>query len=227
MNKKLLIITTNYSGEGDPESSIKNTGVYLEEFAIPYLIFEKSNIDMTIASIEGCVSPVDESSMSCSNPDEWDKCIKILRNTRRIYDIDYKTFDGVYFPGGHGPLFDVAKNDRVREIVEYFFNNGKLISAICHGVAALISPKGEDGEAIVKNRNVTSFTNEEEKIVKLDELVPFSIQDELTKLGANYVAHKPWSEHVEVSRNIITGQNQNSATLIAEKILEYFSIENK
>lgn len=225
MNKKLLIITTNYDGNNNPDNKIQNTGVYLEEFAIPYLIFEKSNIDMEIASIEGKISPVDESSMSCSNPDEWDKCIKILRNTKRIYEVDYKKFDGIYFPGGHGPLFDIAQNEKIKEIVEYFFNEGKLISAICHGVCALINAKGKDGFSIVKNRNMTSFTNEEEKIVKLQDLVPFSIEDELKKQGADYISKKPWIEHVEVSRNIITGQNQNSATLIAEKIIEFFKGE--
>ncbi len=226
MNKKLLIITTNYSGNENPENKIKNTGVYLEEFAIPYLIFEKSNIDMETASIQGGISPVDENSMSCSNPLEWDKCIKILRNTKRIYDVDYEKFDGIYFPGGHGPLFDIAENKKIKEIVEYFFNKGKLIAAICHGVCALLNARqNEDGfsQSIIKNRNITSFTNEEEKIGKLSELVPFSIEDEAKKLGANYIAQKPFSEHVEISRNIITGQNQNCAILIAEKILEFFN----
>ncbi len=217
--KKLLIITTNSSDCGE----IKNTGVFLEEFAIPYLIFEKSNIEMSIASLKGGLTPVDEGSISCSNPVEWDKCIKILRNTKNLYDIDYKNFDGIYFPGGHGPLDDIYDNKKIKEIVSYFFNEGKLISAICHGVCALLNVKGDSGDFIVKNRNITSFTNAEEKIVKLNSLVPFLLEDELKKQGAQYVSQKPWAEHVEVSRNIITGQNQNSATLIAEKIVEYFA----
>lgn len=225
MTKKILIVTTNYSGEYcEPESEcIKHTGVYLEEFAIPYLIFEKSDIDMTVASIEGGVSPVDEGSVSCSNPDEWDKCIKILRNTRILYDVDYKSFDGIYFPGGHGPLFDIAENDKIKEIVEYFYNSGKLLGAICHGVCGLLSARTCGDIPIVKNKRITSFTDEEEHIVKLEELVPFSVEQELRALGAEYIYDKPWAEHVEVSHNIITGQNQNSATLLAEKILMYWS----
>lgn len=219
--KKLLIITTNYSGENCEKECIKNTGVYLEEFAVPYLIFEKSNIDMTVASIRGGISPIDENSMSCSNSEEWDKCIKILCNTKCVYDIDYKKFDGVYFPGGHGPLFDITDNKKVIEIVEDFYSCGKIISAICHGVCALINAKTCGNIPIVKNKYVTSFTNEEEKIAKLSELVPFLVEDELRNAGSNFIAKEPWTEHVEVSQNIITGQNQNSAILIAEKILEY------
>lgn len=219
--KKLLIITTNYSGENCEGECIKNTGVFLEEFAVPYLIFEKSNIEMTVASILGGLSPVDENSVSCSNPDEWDKCIKILRNTKCLYDVDYKEFDGVYFPGGHGPLFDITDNKKVIEIIEEFYAEGKIISAICHGVCALINAKTCGDIPIVRGKYVTSFTNEEEKIAKLTELVPFSVEDKLKEAGAEFIAKAPWSEHVEVAQNIITGQNQNSATLIAEKILEF------
>lgn len=209
--KKLLIVTTNSSGD----DSISETGVYLEEFAVPFLVFEKSDIEMTIASPEGGLSPVDENSMSCSNPQEWDKCIKILRNTKRLSQVNYKDFDGVYFPGGHGPMFDLAQSDEVAKIVEYFYNSRKLVSAICHGPAAFVKTN------IVKGKRITAFTNEEEKIVKLDNLVPFLLETKLRELGAEFVAQKPWSEHVEVDGNLITGQNQKSALLIAEKIVTY------
>lgn len=209
--KKLLIVTTNSSGD----DSISETGVYLEEFAVPFLVFEKSDIEMTIASPEGGLSPVDENSMSCSNPQEWDKCIKILRNTKRLSQVDYKDFDGVYFPGGHGPMFDLAQSDEIAKIVEYFYNSGKLVSAICHGPAAFVKTN------IVKGKRITAFTNEEEKIVKLDDLVPFLLETKLRELGAEFIAQKPWSEHVEVDGNLITGQNQKSALLIAEKIVTY------
>lgn len=241
--KKLLIITTNSSGN----DKIPDTGVYLEEFAVPYLVFQKSDIEVTVASPEGGLSPVDENSMSCSNPEEWDKCIKILRETEKLSDIDLEEFDGVYFPGGHGPMFDLGVNERVgrcdlqigknvekgvnegggkselqasKEVasaVEYFFNSGKLVSAICHGPAAFVNTN------IVAGKRVTSFTNEEEGIMKLKELVPFLLETKLRELGAEFIAEKPWAEHVEVDGNLITGQNQNSALLIAEKIVEYLN----
>ena len=223
--KNLLIITTNYSGCdcGEPLCNcIQDTGVYLEEFAVPYLVFEKSDIKVTVASPKGGFSPVDEKSMSCSNPEEWDKCIKILRETKKLSDINLEEFDGVYFPGGHGPMFDLAECDDVKRAVEYFFNNGKLVSAVCHGPAGLVNAKKQDGTSILDKKFVTCFTNEEEGIVKLKELVPFLLETRIRELGGNFIAEKPWSEHVEVDGNLITGQNQNSALLIAEKIVEYF-----
>ena len=218
--KNLLIITTNYAGCecGAPQCNcIQNTGVYLEEFAVPYLVFQKSDINVTVASPNGSLSPVDEKSMSCSNPEEWDDCIKVLRETKKLSEVDYKNFDGVYFPGGHGPMFDLAENKEVAEIVEYFFRSGKLVSAVCHGPAAFVNTD------IVKGKRVTCFTNEEEGIVKLQELVPFLLETCLINLGAEFVAEKPWAEHVEVDGNLITGQNQNSALFIAEKIIEFFN----
>ena len=223
--KNLLIITTNYSGcecNAPYCNCIQNTGVYLEEFAVPYLVFQKSNINVTVASPLGGLSPVDENSMSCSNPEEWDDCIKILRKTKKLSEINPEEFDGVYFPGGHGPMFDLAENDEVKQTVEYFFNSEKLVSAVCHGTAGLINAKNKDGKSIFDKKFVTCFTNEEEGIVKLKELVPFLLETRIREIGANFIAEKPWAEHVEVDGNLITGQNQNSALLIAEKIVEYF-----
>ena len=216
MNKKILIITTNSNGNKD----IENTGVYLEEFAVPYLIFKATGYNIETASIEGGLSPVDIRSMSCSNPIEWDDCIKVLRQTKKITDLDYDKYDALYFPGGHGPMFDIAFDEKIKKVVEYFYSKNKIIGAICHGVAGLIGAKDENNEPVVKNKKITSFTNKEEHIIKFDEFVPFLLETKLKELGANFVENKPWSEHVEVDNNIVTGQNQNSATLLAEKIIE-------
>ncbi len=221
----LLIITTNYSGCDCGKSEcncIRNTGVYLEEFAVPYLVFQKSGVKTVVASPAGGLSPVDENSMSCSNPEEWDDCIKVLRATKKLSEINPEEFDGVYFPGGHGPMFDLAENHEAAEIVSRFYAEGKLVSAVCHGPAGLINAKTPDGESIFKGKRVTCFTNEEEGIVKLRELVPFLLETKIRELGGIFIAEKPWAEHVEVDGNLITGQNQNSALLIAEKILEFF-----
>ncbi len=227
MTKNILIVTTNYSGDiCDNENCIKETGVNLEEYAIPYLIFEATKYNITTASINGGLSSVDETSMSCSNPMEWDKCIKILRNTKKLSDINIEDFDAVYFPGGHGAMFDIAQSEEVKNLVEYFYSKNRIVAAICHGVAALINAKDKKGNPIVKNANVTSFTNREEYIIKLDKSVPFLLETKLRFLGADFVEDKPWAEHVEVyCDNIITGQNQNSATLIAEKIIEALNKE--
>lgn len=222
MSKNILIVVTNYSGDiCDTDNCIKETGLNLPEYAIPYLIFEATKYNITTASLNGGYSPVDESFMSCSNPMEWDKCIKLLRETEKLSEIKTDNFDALYFPGGHGVLFDIAENKEIKELVEYFYSVNKVISAISHGVAALINAKDKNKNPILQNANVTSFTNREEYILKLDKSVPFLTETKLRYLGADFVEDKPWAEHTEVyCDNIITGQNHNSSTLIAEKIIE-------
>ena len=216
MKNHILIVTSNSSGD----KNIENTGVYLEEFAVPYLIFKATNYNIDVASPKGGLSPVDIRSMSCSNPVEWDDCIKILKQKKKISDLNLDKYDVLFFSGGHGPMFDIAYDDEVKKVVEYFYQKNKIIAAICHGVAALISAKDKNNNPIVKNKKITSFTNKEEHIIKFDEFMPFLLETKLKELGANYIEMKPWSEHVEVDNNIITGQNQNSATLLAEKVIE-------
>lgn len=213
--KSILIVTTNFSNINEEIQ----TGVYLEEFAAPYLVFKSSNFETTIASPLGGNSPIDESSLSCSNPMEWDEPAKLLRNTQKLSEINYKEYDAIYIPGGHGPMFDLANDEKLKEIVEYMYRNDRIISAICHGVAGLLLAKDECGNSILNGKFITSFTNKEEQIVKMKEFMPFSLEDRIKELGANYVANKPWDEHVEISCNIITGQNQNSSLLIAESII--------
>ncbi len=215
MTKKILIITTNFSEINEDI----HTGVWLEEFAVPFLVFKATGFDITVASPMGGESPIDENSLSCSNPMEWDDAAKYLKDTIPLSAIDYELFDVLFIPGGHGPMFDLAINETVKKIVEYFYNNEKLIASVCHGPAALINAKDKNGDSILKNRSVTAFTNKEEEIVKMREFMPFSLEDKLKETGANFKAEKPWSEHVEISSNIITGQNQNSALLVAEKVI--------
>lgn len=224
-NKKFLIVTTNFRGK--EESGIKETGVWLEEFAVPYLVFKASGFEPVTASPQGGVSPVDENSMSCSNPMEWDDCIKILRQTSKLADINYQEFDVLFLPGGHGPMFDLANNLLLKEIVEYFFENNKIISAVCHGPAGLILAQDKNGESILKGKRITSFTNQEEHIMKLDEEVPFLLESKLKELGAKFEQNSPWTEHVCVDGNIITGQNPQSSLLLAEKVLDVLESETK
>jgi len=220
--KKILFITTNYDGSDCQNESkcIFKTGVNLEEFALPYFVFKSSGYQVVSASILGGVSPVDEKSLSCSNPIEWDDCIKILRRSEKISNLDLCEFDCIYFPGGHGAMFDIAYSKEVAKIVEYFYFSNKIIAAICHGVAGLLNAKDKHGVPIIKNCNLTAFSNEEEKILLLQDQLPFSLEDEIKKLGANYIKVHPWQEHVVVDNRIITGQNKQSSLLLAEKVFE-------
>lgn len=217
--KKILFITTNTSElkDGTP------TGVWMEEFAVPYIIFEDTGYDITIASPLGGVSVIDESSLSCSNPMEWDEPSKLLEHTTKLSNVNYETYDVIFFPGGHGPMFDIAKDETVKKVVEYFYNNNKIVSAVCHGPAGLLLALDKNSEPIVKGKKVTSFTNKEEHIVKKAELVPFLLEDRLIELGAEFHEAKPWEEHVIVDGNLITGQNPSSAIAVAEKIIAKFN----
>lgn len=215
MTKKILFVVTNFS---DINEDIK-TGVNLEEFSVPYLVFEATGYNITIASPCGGNSPIAEDSLSCSNPMEWDEPAKLLKDTVNIKDIDYKSFDCIYIVGGHGAMFDLAKCQKLKEIVEYFYNENKIIAAICHGVAGLILAKDNNGNSIFKNKHVTSITNKEEEILKMKEFMPFLLQSKIVDLGADFVEEKPWSEHVEICGNIITGQNNKSALLLAESVI--------
>ncbi len=215
MTKKILFVVTNFS---EINENI-HTGVWLEEFAVPFLAFQATGYEITAASPKGGISPIDENSLSCSNPMEWDETAKYLKITQMLSDVDYKDFDALFIPGGHGPMFDLAYDNKLTEIVEYMYKNKKIISAVCHGIAGLINAKNENNDSILKYKHVTCFTDKEEKIVKMTEFMPFSLENKVKELGADFIEHKPWSEHVEISENIITGQNQNSALLTAEAVI--------
>ena len=217
--KKILIAVTNTSRMGD-SNNIVETGVWLEEFAVPFYAFKAAGLDITVASPLGGVSPIDPASLECKNPTEWDYTKKDLDNTAKLADIDYKTYDAIFIPGGHGPMFDLAQDMLLGEIVSYFYNSHKIVSAVCHGPAGLINAKTKTGDSIVKGMQVTCFTNEEEKLVQKDKLVPFMLESKLRQLGAYFNEAAPWTENVVVDANLITGQNPESAKMLAEMVIK-------
>ena len=221
--KKILIVVTNTSEMDD--SNKTKTGVWLEEFAVPFLEFknlsdEGLKLDVTVASPLGGIAPIDEDSLECKNPTEWDYTKKYLDNSVKLSDVDYEKYDAIFIPGGHGPMFDLAKDELLGKIVSYFYNTHKIVSAVCHGPAGLINARTETGEPIVKGMQVTCFTNEEEKIVKKDKLMPFLLESRLKQLGAYFNAAEPWEENVIVDANLITGQNPASAKKLAKTVLK-------
>lgn len=217
--KKILIVATNTSRMGD-SNNIVETGVWLEEFAVPFYAFKAAGFDITVASPLGGVSPIDPASLECKNPTEWDYTKKDLDNTAKLADIDYKTYDAIFIPGGHGPMFDLAQDMLLGEIVSYFYNSHKIVSAVCHGPAGLINAKTKTGDSIVKGMQLTCFTNEEEKLVQKDKLVPFMLESKLRQLGAYFNEAAPWTENVIVDANLITGQNPESAKMLAEMVIK-------
>ena len=215
MNKKILIVTTNISFVKDETY----TGVWFSEFAIPYVYFKNKGFDITVASPLGGVSPIDQKSLSGDDPENWNEIKKYLDNTEILTDVDFKDYDALFFPGGHGPMFDLANDVPLGEIVEFFYHENRVIGAVCHGPAGLLQAKLYDGKSILKAKRVTSFTNKEEENTKDKNLIPFLLQTKMVELGAKFVEKEPWSEHVEVDGNLITGQNPQSALLLAEEMV--------
>lgn len=213
--KKILIVTTNASQLDD----FNKTGVWLEEFAVPYYRFKEEGYDVTVASPLGGVTPIDELSLQCENPTEWDYTKKYLDNTEKLSDVDYKSYDAIFLPGGHGPMMDLANDELLGEIVSYFYNEHKPVGAVCHGPAGLLNAKTKSGEPVVKGMSITSFTNVEEKLMGKDKVVPFMLETALKKLGANFKEGLPMMENVVSDENLVTGQNPKSSTLIADVLV--------
>lgn len=214
--KKILMVVTNASALDD----LNKTGVWLEEFAVPYYRFEKEGYDITVASPLGGAAPIDENSLLCENPTEWDYTKKYLDNTVKLSDVDYKSYDGIFLPGGHGPMIDLANDELLGEIAAYFYDEHKPVGAVCHGPAGLLKAKTPNGEPIVKDMRLTSFTNAEEKLMGKEKVVPFLLESALKKLGAIFEEGIPMVEHVVVDENLITGQNPQSSKLIAETFVK-------
>ena len=215
----VLIVVTNTSEFKDKTP----TGVYLEEFMIPYLIFKDKGFNIEVASILGKVAPIDPLSIPKNINESWKNSLEVLKNTKKLVDIDYNNYNAIFFPGGHGPMFDLAYYEHLCEILNEFNNKNKVISAICHGVCALIPAIDNYNIWLFNNKNLTSFTNEEEKIAQKVEMVPFLLESKLKQLGAKYQKHPPFTKHVVVDGNLITGQNQNSAELITNEIIKALS----
>lgn len=221
--KKILIVVTNTPDMGDLNKT--ETGVWLEEFAVPFYAFKDASDDdykfeVTVASPLGGVCPIDPLSLECKNPTEWDYTKKELDNTKKLDEIDYKSYDAIFLPGGHGPMFDLAKNELLGEIVSHFYNTHKVVSAVCHGPAGLINAKTQTGQPIVKGMQLTSFTNLEEKLMKRDKLVPFMLETKLKELGAHFNAGLPMMSNVVADENLITGQNPASSKKVAQDVIK-------
>lgn len=212
---KILIVTTNTNHMADEQ-----TGVWMEEFAVPYFAFKEAGHQITVASPLGGVSPLAEESLLCENPTEWDASKPILDNTEKLDDIDYKEYDAIFLPGGHGPMFDLPDNKKLAEILNYFYENHKLITAICHGPAGFVNAKTDRNTPIVCSVQLTSFTNKEEKLAEKEKLVPFMLESKLRHLGAIFIEGEPWAENVVKDGKFITGQNPQSAKLFAETVLK-------
>ncbi len=215
----LMVLTSRDHYEGGHP-----TGLWLEEYAAPYLAFLKAGFAVTLASPAGGSVPLDPVSVPEAMPEEWKAALDALGNVAKLNAVEKQEFDAIVIPGGHGPLFDLASDEIAAKLLMQADANNKVIAAVCHGLAAFVSVIGKDGSPLVAGRRMTGFSNKEEEIAGLEKMVPFALETRLVELGASYEAREPWTEHVVVDGNIITGQNPQSSEKFAQAIVAALKI---
>ncbi|SDI08041.1 type 1 glutamine amidotransferase domain-containing protein [Pseudomonas panipatensis] len=221
---KILVVLTSHDQLGDTG---KKTGFWLEEFAAPYYVFKDAGADLTLASPKGGQPPLDpksdapEAQTPATERFRQDpEAQAALANTRRLSEVREEDYDAIFYPGGHGPLWDLAEDRDSIALIEAFAAAGKPVSAVCHAPGVLRHAKNGDGLPLVNGRHVTGFSNSEEDAVGLSQVVPFLVQDALKANGARYSKADDWQSHVEVDRLLITGQNPASSEAVAEAVLK-------
>lgn len=221
--KKVLFVLTSHDKLGDTGHK---TGFWIEEFAAPYYVLSDAGVDITLASPAGGKPPVDPSSEApgaqteATNRYNDDQDLqKKLSQTVKLSQVKADDYDAVFYPGGHGPLWDLTNSEDSIRLLENFAKQKKPIAAVCHAPAVLAKVNGGDGEPLVKGKNVTGFTNTEEEAVKLTEVVPFLLEDKLKELGGHYSKVEDWQPHVVRDGILITGQNPASSEGAAEELL--------
>lgn len=220
---KILMVLTSHDQLGDTG---KKTGFWLEEFAAPYYVFRDAGADITLASPKGGQPPLDPKS---DEPDAQtpsterfkkdDDAQAILASTHMLAEIDVNSYDAVFYPGGHGPLWDLTDDSNSIAIIEQAIESGKPVAAVCHAPGVLKHVKSSDGKPLVSGKKVTGFTNSEEEAVGLTDIVPFLVEDVLKENGGIYAKGADWSEFVLEDGLLITGQNPASSEKAAKMLL--------
>jgi len=214
--KKILMVVTG----ADTMTNGKPTGLWLEEFAVPYLLFKAEGYFVTVASPQGGKAPVDERSLEdAQRVLKWSEAVEALNDTQPLAALKASDYDAIFIPGGHGTMFDFPKNQALKNLLRDFDAENKVIASVCHGPAAFVGVFSADGVPLVKNKTVTSFTDEEEKAVQLDKAVPFLLESQLRKDGAKFVAGEMWKPNVQVDGQLVTGQNPASSQGAAEAVI--------
>jgi len=227
---KVLIVLTSH---GELGTTGEKTGFWVEEFAAPYYVLADAGVELTIASPNGGQPPVDPKSES---PDAQtlatkrfyidNEAIDKVAHTLKLSEENQDDYDAVFYPGGHGPLWDLANDENSIHLIEDFYKHQKPIAFVCHAPAALIKVKDKDGEPLVKDKEVTGFSDTEEEAVGLTKIVPFLLEDELKKLGAKYSKGDNWNSFVKKDGLLITGQNPASSAEAARLLLSTLNEKN-
>ena len=221
---KVLIVLTSHEQLGDTG---KKTGFWLEEFASPYYHLKDAGVQVTIASPLGGKPPLDPKS---NEPDfQTDDTRRFdddqaaqneLANTAKLAEMKVEDFDAVFYPGGHGPLWDLHNDKDSIALIEEFIAAGKPVATVCHAPAVLLKAKDQNGDPLVNGKKVTGFSNSEEAAVELTDVVPYLVEDQLIAMGGLYQKVEDWNSFAIVDGLIITGQNPGSSAAVAEALVK-------
>ena len=228
MKKVLMIVTSNaVMGEvGNPASKV--TGIWAEELTTPFYALRDAGVAVHLASPKGGAAPLDPGSMKAKgqNHATVDRFLAdpvaqaAIAATHAVATVNMANYDAVFFPGGHGTMWDLPNNAAIAAIVREADAAGKIIASVCHGAAGLVSATRADGKAVVEGRRVNSFTDAEEAAVGLTGVVPFALETRLRELGGKFENAANWAPFVVVDGKLITGQNPQSSELVAEAVLK-------
>lgn len=223
MKTNILIVLTSHSDLGDTG---KKTGAWFDEIAAPYYTLKDAGAEVTLASPKGGQVPIDPVSQSDDFQTYFTRRFKddaeaqsAIAATKKLSDVEMSDFDAILHPGGQGPFWDIVSDPDSIHLVEAAWAQDKVVAALCHGVSALLDAKDENGEPIVRGRNVTGFSDAEEKEYGTDVVVPFLLQTELEKRGANYAQGANWAAFTQQDGRLITGQNPASSEQVARLML--------
>ena len=226
---KILMVLTSHDQLGNTG---QKTGFWLEEFAAPYFVFRDAGVELTLASPKGGQPPLDPKSDKPENQTPAQvrfkkdaTAQKALANTVKLAGMKSEDFDTVFYPGGHGPMWDLAESPDSIALLESFYNSAKPIALVCHSPGVLRHVMYQ-GEPLVKGKRVTGFTNEEEEEMQLTHVVPFLVETELRRLGAKFEKLPNWQPHSVVDGRLITGQNPASSTSAAKALMKYLTAKD-
>lgn len=224
MTKTILMVLTSHDQLGDTG---KKTGFWLEEFAAPYYVFKDAGVQITLASPKGGQPPLDPKSDDPGAQTDATRRFKadadaqnVLANTVVLASVRAEDFDAVFYPGGHGPLWDLAEDAQSIALIEKTFAAGKPLALVCHAPGVLRHAKAPNGKPLVDGKKVTGFTNTEEEAVQLTKVVPFLVEDMLQANGGQYSKGADWAPYVLTDGNLITGQNPASSEQGAHAVLQ-------
>jgi putative intracellular protease/amidase len=212
----LMIVTSH-----DRIDAQHATGLWLEEFALPFEAFRSQGYSITVASPRGGAAPIDpRSEPAAGAAPTWDAARAALQHTVPLATLNAADYDAVFLPGGHGTMFDLPDNADLAALLRDVAAADKVIAAVCHGPAGLVSATRADGTPLVAGKTITAFTNEEERAAGLDQQMPFLLETRLRELGGRVITQPNWSDHVEQDGTLITGQNPQSSASVAQAVIQ-------